>query len=78
MALLTYQDVRPWARAIKQRVSLREMPPWFIDKDIGIQKFKDDPSLNERGDRDDRQVVGIKPSRSSGSSPTDAAIGWLP
>jgi len=28
MALLTYQDVRPWVRAIKQRVSARQMPPW--------------------------------------------------
>ena len=47
MALLTYEDVRPWARAIKQRTSLREMPPWFIEKNVGIQKFKDDPSLSD-------------------------------
>src|SRR5262245_12623044 len=38
MSLLTYQDARPWAQSIKQRVSKREMPPWFIDKTIGIQK----------------------------------------
>jgi len=31
MSLLTYEDVRPWARAIKQRTLLREMPPWYID-----------------------------------------------
>jgi hypothetical protein len=47
MALLTYQDVRPWARAIKQKVQAREMPPWYIDRHIGIQKFKDDPSLTD-------------------------------
>jgi hypothetical protein len=47
MSLLTYQDARPWARSIKQRVSLRTMPPWFIDRHIGIQKFNDDPSLSE-------------------------------
>ena len=31
MALVTYQDARPWARAIKTRVANREMPPWFAD-----------------------------------------------
>jgi hypothetical protein len=47
MSLVTYQDVRPWARAIKQKVQAREMPPWYIDRHIGIQKFKDDPSLTD-------------------------------
>ena len=47
MSLLTYNDARPWARAIKQRVSRREMPPWFIDRTIGIQKYKNDPSLTD-------------------------------
>ena len=51
MSLLTYEDARPWARAIKMRTALRHkrgaMPPWFIEKDIGIQYFKDDPSLSE-------------------------------
>src|SRR5262245_36424307 len=46
MSLLTYEDVRPWARSIKLKTALREMPPWFIEKTIGIQKFKDDPSLS--------------------------------
>lgn len=45
MSLLTYNDARPWAQSIKQRVSKREMPPWFLDKTIGIQKYKNDPSL---------------------------------
>jgi hypothetical protein len=46
--------VRPWARAIKARTALRDvpsargvMPPWFIEKNIGIQKFKDDISLSD-------------------------------
>src|SRR5687767_12105294 len=30
MSLVTYQDVRPWARSIKQKVTRREMPPWHI------------------------------------------------
>jgi mono/diheme cytochrome c family protein len=47
MSLLTYGDVRPWAQSIKQRVSKREMPPWFLDKTIGIQKYKNDPSLTD-------------------------------
>src|SRR5499433_4244228 len=38
MSLLTYNEARPWARAIKERVLKREMPPWFLDKTIGIQK----------------------------------------
>ena len=46
MSLVTYEDVRPWARSIKNRTGAREMPPWFIDKNIGIQRFKDDPSLS--------------------------------
>jgi hypothetical protein len=47
MSLLTYNDARPWARSIRQKVSKREMPPWFIDKTIGIQRFKNDPSLTD-------------------------------
>ena len=47
MSLVTYQEVRPWARSIRNRVVNREMPPWHIDKNIGIQKFKDDPSLSD-------------------------------
>src|SRR5262245_4798974 len=47
MALTTYEQVRPWARAIKTRTARREMPPWFIEKNIGIQKYKDDPSLTD-------------------------------
>jgi len=47
MSLLTYEQVRPFARDIKRRTSLREMPPWFIEKNIGIQQFKNDPSLSE-------------------------------
>jgi hypothetical protein len=48
MSLLTYQDARPWARAIKQAVVQRNMPPWFEDRAVGIQKFKNDPSLTDQ------------------------------
>ena len=46
MSLTTYDEVRPWARAIKQKTSTREMPPWFIEPDVGVQHFKNDPSLS--------------------------------
>ena len=51
MSLLTYKDARPWARAIKERTVLRDrrgaMPPWYIEKNIGIQHYKDDLSLSD-------------------------------
>ncbi len=51
MSLLTYADVRPYARAVKTRTALRNkrgaMPPWFVERDIGIQRYKNDPSLSE-------------------------------
>jgi hypothetical protein len=47
MSLLTYQEARPWARSIKERVSTRQMPPWHIDPSVGVQKFKNDMSLSE-------------------------------
>jgi hypothetical protein len=48
MSLLTYQEVRPWARAIKQQIVQRNMPPWYIDRAVGIQSFKNDPSLSDQ------------------------------
>jgi hypothetical protein len=47
MSLITYQDARPWARSIKERVATRQMPPWHIDKTVGVQKFKNDMSLSD-------------------------------
>ena len=47
MALVSYDEVRPWARSIRNRTEAREMPPWFIDKNIGIQRYKNDPSLSD-------------------------------
>ncbi len=48
MSLLTYEKSRPWARSIRQKVAQRNMPPWYIERNIGIQKFLDDPSLSEQ------------------------------
>jgi hypothetical protein len=47
MSLMTFEEARPWARSIKQRVSLREMPPWHIDRTLGIQHYKNDRSLSD-------------------------------
>ena len=47
MSFETYSDVRPWARAIKAAVASREMPPWHLDKTVGIQDFKNDRSLSD-------------------------------
>jgi hypothetical protein len=47
MALTTYEEVRPWARAIRQRVLSGEMPPYRYDRDVGIQQLKDDLRLND-------------------------------
>src|SRR5262249_9899512 len=46
MSLLTYQEVRPWAKSIKQRVLEHSMPPWSADPKVG--KFSNDPSLTEK------------------------------
>jgi len=51
MALIDYEDVRPYARRIMLRTGIRDragtMPPWYVEKDIGIQHYKDDPSLSD-------------------------------
>src|ERR1700745_861256 len=41
MSFLTYQSVRPWAKAMKAAVLVRKMPPWFADPQHG-------PYLNDR------------------------------
>ena len=46
MSLVTYQEVRPWAKSIRQRVVDRSMPPWSADPHVG--KFSNDPSLTQK------------------------------
>src|SRR5690242_16991072 len=48
-SLLTYEQARPWAKAIKEAVLQRKMPPWFADPQFG--NFVNSPSLS-RGDID--------------------------
>jgi len=47
MSLLTYNDARPWAKSIKNRTAIRDMPPWHIDKTVGIREFRNDISLSD-------------------------------
>ena len=46
MSFLTYADVRPWAKAIREAVLIRKMPPWSADSKYG--KFLNDPSLSQK------------------------------
>ena len=46
MSLVTFEETRPWAKAIRERVLTRQMPPWHIDKTVGIQHFQNDISLS--------------------------------
>ncbi len=45
MSLLTYQEARPWAKAIKQAVLVKKMPPWFADPAYG--HFSNDRRLSD-------------------------------
>ncbi len=51
MSLITYDEVRPWARAIKMRTGMGPvagvMPPWYVERNIGIQEYQFDPSLSD-------------------------------
>src|ERR1700676_1918247 len=44
-SLLTYEQARPWAKAIKDAVLKKKMPPWFADPQFG--KFSNDSSLSQ-------------------------------
>jgi mono/diheme cytochrome c family protein len=46
MSLVTYEQVRPWARAIRARVVAGEMPPYRYDRNVGIQNLKYDLRLS--------------------------------
>ena len=46
MSLLTYNEVRPWAKSIRERVVERSMPPWSADPKYG--HWANDPRLSEQ------------------------------
>ena len=45
MSLMSYNDVRPWSKAIKSAILTKKMPPWFADPHIG--KFSNDRSMSQ-------------------------------
>lgn len=45
-SLLTYEQARPWAKAMRQSVLLKKMPPWFADPHYG--RFSNDRSLTQQ------------------------------
>ena len=45
MSLMDYKSARPWAKAMKEAVLLKRMPPWFADPHSG--PFSNDPSLTD-------------------------------
>ena len=47
MSLLSFEEAQPWAPMIKDKVVHRRMPPWYIEKGIGVQDFKNDISLSD-------------------------------
>jgi hypothetical protein len=51
MSLVTYEQAKRYSSRIVYRTGLRDvagaMPPWYVEKDIGIQHFKNDPSLSD-------------------------------
>ena len=71
MALVTYEDARPNAMAMMRRTGIRDrqgtMPPWYVEKDIGIQHYKDDPSLS------DEEVAAIASWARNGTPEGDRA-----
>lgn len=46
MSFLTYKEVRPWARSIREQVVTRQMPPWHADPRYG--EFANDPRLSQK------------------------------
>ncbi len=50
MAFGNYQQARRYAARIRDKTAIRDrmgaMPPWYVEKDIGIQQYKQDPSLS--------------------------------
>ena len=68
--LVTFEEVRPWVRSIKSRVAARQMPPWHIDKTIGIKEFKSDrSSTNEQIETIVRWIDSGAPKGDPGDMP---------
>jgi hypothetical protein len=67
MAFLSYDEARPWAKAIKTAVVTKKMPPWYADPHYG--KFSNDRSLSQ-GEMD--TLVAWADSGAKAGNPKDA------
>ncbi len=71
MPLVSYEEVAPFAGLIEYKTGIRDragaMPPWYVEKDIGIQGFKNDPSLS------DEEIAAISIWARSGTPKGDIA-----
>jgi hypothetical protein len=47
MALLTYDDAKSYAQEMREYLSTRVMPPWHVDRTVGVKEFKNDRGLSE-------------------------------
>ena len=74
MSLTTYEEARPWARAIRSKVMARDMPPWHLDKTTGVQWFVNYISLS------DEQIATIVAWVDAGAPLGDRAqlLAWAP
>jgi len=48
ISLMTYDEARRYARRLRSKVAERSMPPWHIDRSVGIQDFKNDRGLTDK------------------------------
>ena len=47
MSLTSYQEVRPWAKAVKEQILERSMPPWYADPTSSL-KFRNERRLSQK------------------------------
>ncbi len=67
MSLLTFDEVRPWARAVHEAVALNRMPPWFADPAYGEWK-----NAHVLTDEDKRIIAEWVDSGAQRGDPSDA------
>ena len=69
MAFMSYEETRPWARAIARKVEAREMPPWFASAPTGVFS-------NERGltDTEIETIVQWAKAGAPAGTATDAPM----
>ena len=77
MSLLSYEEVRPWAKSIREKVSLGQMPPWHSTDPRGT--FSNDRRL---ADRDRDTIIRWASAGAPQGDPKDLpplpkfAVGW--